>query len=137
MQLRSQNRHGRMFRGVKVAKLLDSLGTDQGSVPGKYDDLVVSGQSLPRDHQGMSGALLFCLQDEVDSCVGNSLPYKICFMTNDGVYVLGRNNLGCGSDYVRQQRFSADLMQNLGVFGFEARPPARRHNRDGNTGDAT
>jgi hypothetical protein len=34
---------------------------------------------------------------------------------------------------MRQQRFSANLVQNFGVFGFQARPFARRHNNDGDT----
>jgi len=29
-----------------------------------------------------------------------------------------------------KNRLAADLMQNLGMFGFESRPLARRHNRD-------
>jgi hypothetical protein len=37
---------------------------------------------------------------------------------------------------VRQERFSSDLVQDFGVFGFQARPFARGHDDDRNTRDA-
>jgi hypothetical protein len=52
-------------------------------------------------------------------------------MTDDGEYVLRRNDFRGRGNYMRQQRFSANLVQNFGVFGFQARPFARRHNNDG------
>jgi hypothetical protein len=116
---------------MKVAKLLYGLSTDQRSVPGEHDDLIIGTQGFFRDHESMAGATLFFLQDEVDSGVRNSLPHQIRFVTDDGVYIRRLNNLCGRSDHVRQQRFSAHLMQNFGMFGFKARPLARSHNGDG------
>jgi hypothetical protein len=76
------------------------------------------------------------LQNEVNPGVGHSLADAIGFVTNDGVYILRRNYSRGRSDYMRQQRFSSDLMQDFRMFGFQARPFARRHDCDGNTRDA-
>jgi hypothetical protein len=76
------------------------------------------------------------LQNEVNSGVGHSLADAIGFVTNDGVYILRRNYSRGRSDYMRQQRLSPDLMQDFRMFGFQARPFARRHDCDGNTRDA-
>src|ERR1700733_3376287 len=83
----------------------------------------------------MAGAALLFLQDEVDSRCGDSLANAVGFMTDDGIYIRRRNHLRSRRDYVRQQRLPPHLMQDFGVFGFQARPLARRHNRDGDTRD--
>src|ERR1700719_5025456 len=79
----------------------------------------------------MACAALFLLQNEVNSRVGNRLANAVRFMTNNSEYIPGGNHFGGGRDYVCHQWFSADLMQNFRVFGFEPRPFARRHNHDG------
>src|SRR5580692_1871406 len=81
----------------------------------------------------MSGATLFFLQNEVDSRVRNRLTDAIRFVTNNGEYILRRNHFCRRRDDVRQLRFSSDLVQHLGMFGFQARPFARRHNHDADT----
>ncbi len=72
------------------------------------------------------------LQNEANSGVGDRLTDAIGFMTDDGVYILHRNNFRGRSDHMRQQRLSADLVQDFRMFGFQARAFARCHNCDGN-----
>jgi hypothetical protein len=71
------------------------------------------------------------LQHKVDPSVNNCLAHSIRLVSDDGVNILRRHDIARGSDYMCQQRLSSDLVQNLGMFRFQARPFARRHNRDG------
>ena len=121
---------------MKIAKLLDGLRSDQRRVPRKHDDLVIGRQSLLCDHERVSRSALLFLQDKVDSSVTDGLTNPIGFMADNGVYILRRNHFRSRSDHMRQQRPSADLMQNFRMFGFQACPFARCHNCDGNTRDA-
>ena len=79
----------------------------------------------------MPGAPLFFLHDELDAGIGDRLPDSLRFVTDDGIYILRRNNVCRRGDNMGQKRFPADLMQNFRMLGFEARPLARSHYRDG------
>jgi hypothetical protein len=68
--------------------------------------------------------------------VSHCFTNAVRLMTNDGIHIARGNNLrGCGN-YMRQQWFASDLMQNFWMFGFQARPFARRHNGNGDVRDA-
>ena len=114
--------------------MFNGLGRDQGSVAGKHDYHIVGSQRLTRDHEGVSGTSLFALQNESDACVGHRGANSIGFMADDGIDIAGRNYLGGGCDYVRQQRLAADFVQHFGMLRFQAGPFACCHDRDGYAG---
>jgi hypothetical protein len=68
--------------------------------------------------------------------MSNGLANAIRFVTDDGEYISRRNDFRGCRYYVCQERFSADLVQDFGVFRFQARPFAGRHNYNSDTRNA-
>ena len=111
-------------------------GSNERRVAVEDDDQIVGGESLAGDHQRVSGAALFALQHETDAGGGDRVPDAVGFVPDDGIHIGGGNYFGRGRNHVRQQRLAADLMQHLGMLGFQARPFARCQDGDGYAGNA-
>jgi hypothetical protein len=121
---------------MERAELLDGFSGNQRSIPGKHNDMVVAiaiataGDRFARHHQRVSGAPLFGLQHEVHARARNRLTHALRLVADDHENVLGGHDLFRGRNHVRQDRLPANFMQNFGVFRFQPRALARRHNRD-------
>ena len=69
--------------------------------------------------------------DEVDAGGGQRLAHSLGFVSDDGEDVLRRNDFaGCRYN-VRQQRFSGDLVQDLGAARLQPRTFSGGQDRDG------
>ena len=118
----------------KALSFSNGFGRDQRGVAGEHDDLVVGRESFAGNHEGVSGAALLGLQDEVDAGMGNRFAHAISLMSDDGEDVSGGHDLGrCGDD-VGENWLAADFVENLGVPGFESRSFAGGHDCDGHAG---
>ena len=76
------------------------------------------------------------LQHESDAGGCDRGADAVGFVTDDGVDVAGRNYLGGGCDYVRQQGLAADFVQHFGMLGFQPGSFARGQDCDGYAGGA-
>lgn len=99
---------------MKIAQLANGFRSDERSISGEHDDLVVVRQRFARAHERVSGAALWILHYELDAGVLDRLADALGFVTDDCVDVGGGNDLLRGSDHVRQQRLASDLMQDFG-----------------------
>ena len=68
-EIGGQQGHRGFLSVVEGAQLLNGLGGDQRCVAGKHDDLLVWRESFACDHQGVAGASLLGLQDEINARV--------------------------------------------------------------------
>ena len=101
---------------MEIAQLLDGLRSDERGIAGEHDDQIVRSQRFARDHQGVSGAVLLLLQHESYTGSGHRAADTVGFVSDDRENVTGRDHSGRGCDYVGQKRFSANLVQHLGMF---------------------
>jgi hypothetical protein len=82
-------------------------------------------------HDGVSGAALLSLQNELDAQRLDSGAHLFRLMAHDDIDVFGRNDLlGC-FDNMRQQRLACYLMKHFGALGFKPGAFSRRHDYDG------
>src|SRR5450432_2872667 len=117
-----------------IAKLRNGFGSDQGSVAGKHEHVIVGGEGVAAHHQSMPSAPLFCLENEPDAVVLDRILDSVRFVTNDGEDVGRGDNLLRRVNHVLQKRFTTDLVKDLGQLGFQTRALARRENGDGEAG---
>ena len=106
-------------------------GVISGSVAVKHNHLVVGRQGIARNHQGVAGAFLRFLLDKFHAGVSDGLAHSVGLMTDDGVDIVRRDDLGRGGNHMRQQRLAADFVEHLGMFRFQPRALARSHDGDG------
>src|SRR4029077_13580156 len=120
---------------MKVAELPDGFGSNQRSVAGEHDDLVIfiARERFARHHERVPGAALSGLQHEVHARPGNRLSHALRLVADDHEDVLRGHDFLRGDYDMRQDRLAADVMQNTRMFRLESRTLARRHDRDGYT----
>src|SRR5260370_2092369 len=63
VEIGAEQSHGRILSGVEGAELPYRFSSNQRSVPGEHDDLVVSGCRTNGPHNRVPGATLFALHD--------------------------------------------------------------------------
>ena len=126
-----QNRHGRVILPVKVEDPGDGLGAEQGNVAGEHQHVVVPGQRLARRHDRVPGAKLFRLQHELHAGARHGFAHAFRLVPDDDENILRRQHCLGRLHHVVQQRPSADLVEDLGMSGFQPRALAGRHDGDG------
>ena len=131
-QAGGEQRHRGFLREMEIAQLLDGLRSDERGIAGEHDDQIVRSQRFAGDHQGVSGAALLLLQHESYTGSGHRAADTVGFVSDDGENVAGRDHSGRGCDYVGQKRFSANLVQYLGMFRLQ--PGAFACGQDGDRG---
>ena len=119
---------------MEIAQALNGFGRNQRSVARKNNDVVVGSEGIAGNHQGVTGAALLFLQNEVYPGMLNGLADAIGFVSDDGKDVAGGDDFGGGSDHVCEQGFPADFMKNLRIFRFKACAFAGSHDGDGDAG---
>src|SRR6185312_16598888 len=87
-RLSCQDCHGCVLREVKIAQAGNGFRTDQGDVPGEHENVVISGNAVPCTHDGMPGAALLGLRDELDPCLPYCRAHLFCLVADDYVDVL-------------------------------------------------
>ena len=116
---------------MKIAQALDDFGANERGVSRENENVVVLGERVLADHDGVSGAALLFLDDEAAAGVGHRLANAIGLEADDGVDVLGGNDLGSSLNDPAQERFAADFVEHLGMLRFEARAFSGGHDGDG------
>ena len=115
---------------MECTEFLNRLRHNQWSIARKHNHLVVASERVLSGHQRMAGAALLGLQDKLHARRRHRRAHLIGFMTDDDKHVLRRHDLDRGRNHMRQNRFSADFMENLGMPRLESRPLARGHDRN-------
>ena len=126
-----QNGHGRVILAVKVEDPGDGLGAEQGNVAGEHQHVVIPGQRLASRHDRVPGAELFRLHHELHAGARHGFAHAFRLVPDDDENILRRQHCLGRFHHVVQQRPSADLVQDLGMPGFQPRALARRHDGDG------
>ncbi len=126
--------HRRFFLQVEFAQALNGFGRDERSVARKNNDVVVGSEGVAGDHEGVTGAALFGLENEIYPGLSNGLADTVGFVSDDGKDVAGGDDFSGGSDHVSEQGFAADFMKNFRIFRFEACAFAGSHDGDGDAG---
>src|SRR5260370_18637848 len=124
-----------MLVEVEVERLGDGLGRDLGGVAGENDDMVVGRERGLRNHEGVAGAALLGLPDEVDAGVGEGVADAIGFVADDGKDVAGGNDVGGRGDNVGQQGVAANFLQDFRKLRLQAGAFSGGHDGDGYAGD--
>src|SRR5258708_1794140 len=88
-----------------------------------------------RNHEGMSGAALLGLEDEIDTGWGEGGADAIGFVAYDGKDVAGGNDVGGRGDDMCQQGFAANFMQDFRKLRLQAGAFAGGHDGDAYAGD--
>ncbi len=128
--------HGGALGEVEVADGLDGFGADEGDVAGEDEEVLgkgIAGEGeVGFEHlEGVAGAALLGLEDELDSggCYGGA--DAVGFVADDAVDVVGGDDGFCGGDDVEEEGAAADLVEDFGAFTFEPRAFAGGHDGDG------
>ncbi len=113
----------------------DGLGADEGDVAGEDDEVLgegIAGEGeVGLDHlQGVAGAALLGLEDELDAGVGDGVADAVAFVADDCSRSGRRDDGLCGGDDVQQQGTATNLVQYLGSLALEPRAFAGGHDRD-------
>jgi hypothetical protein len=74
------------------------------------------------DHlEGVAGSALLWLEDKLDPGGLDGGSDTVGFVTDDAVDLVGRDDLLCGGDNVKEEGTSTDLMENFRAFALEPR----------------
>ena len=84
---------------------------------------------------GVAGAFLLGLQDEVDSCVGDCGLDAVSLVADDAEDLGGGDDGAGGGDDVEEEGLTADLVEDLGAAALEAGAFAGGHDGDGEVGE--
>ena len=119
----------------RVAEGADGLGADEGDVAGEDDEVLGEGLAgegeVGLDHlQGVAGAALLGLEDELDAGVGDGGADAVALVADDAVDLVGGDDGLGGGDDVEQERAAADLVKDLGSLALEPRALAGGHDGD-------
>jgi hypothetical protein len=101
---------------MKLAKLSNRIGLDQGDIAGKDENAFILADRIAGAHHGMSGAVLFSLDNKIDSCMLDGRAHLLRLVPNHNVNVFGLDDLAGRSNHMRQQRLAAHLMQHFGAL---------------------
>jgi hypothetical protein len=123
--------HGGLLGVVEGGQRGQGLGVNERSVAGEDQDVFVAGDGFAGTLDGVAGAALLGLVDEMDAGGGDGRFHFFCLVADDGEDVFRGDDLGSGGDYVGQERLAADFMQHFGAAGFEAGAFAGGHDDDG------
>jgi hypothetical protein len=80
---------------------------------------------------GVAGAALLLLEDELGAGVGDGGADAVGFVADDAEDVVGGNDGAGGGEDVEKEGLAADLVENLGAAAFEAGSFAGSHDGDG------
>jgi len=80
---------------------------------------------------GVAGAALLGLEDELDAGVFDGSFYPVGFVADDAEDVVGGDDLLCGGDDVEEERAASDLVEDFGALAFKAGAFACGHDGDG------
>ena len=127
--------HRGLLVEVQLADGGDGLGLDEGDVAGEDEEVLGDGGAGDGeegfDHlEGVAGAALLLLQDELDSGGGYGGLYAVGFVADDAVDPVGGDDGPGGGDDVEQKCAAADLVQDLGALALEPRALAGGHDGD-------
>ena len=127
--------HGGMFAEVGFADAGDGLRTDQRDVSGEDEEVFGDGRGVLRVEgfdllEGVAGAALLCLEDELHAGGGDGGADALGLMTDDAEDALGWNEGASGGNHVQQKGLSADFVQHLWPAALEAGAFAGGHDCD-------
>jgi hypothetical protein len=80
---------------------------------------------------GVAGAALLGLEDELDAGVFDGSFYTVGFVADDAEDLVRRDDLLCGGDDVEEEGAASDLVEDFGALAFEAGAFACGHDGDG------
>ena len=129
--LGGENGHGGGLGDVEVAHGGDGLRTDERHVAAEHEDMIVAGQRLAALHEGVSGAALVELLDELGSERREFSADALGLMADDAEDIGRGDDAGSGADDVAEQGTSGDPVEHLGQLGLEAGALAGGENGDG------
>jgi hypothetical protein len=115
---------------MKIADFGKSFREDERHIAGKHQDVLVLLHRGASTHDGMAGAALLCLKNKPHARISHRILNLLCLMANDDKDIAGWRYLGCGCDYLRQQRPATNFVENFRTLGFESRAFTSRHNDD-------
>ena len=118
-----QDGHGGVLGEVEGAERGEGGGLDEGDVAREDEEVFGWGGAGEVGFElleGVAGAALLGLEDELDAGVGDGGADAVGFVANDAEDVGGwRYGLGGGDD-VEEQGLAADFVEDLGAAGLEA-----------------
>ena len=115
---------------MEVEQFRDGFRANERGIAREHDDVIVGRQGFAGGHQGVARAALRLLQDETDTGRGHGFAHAVGLVADDGVDMLGLDDLGGRGDDMGEERLAPDFVQDLGMFRLQARAFARRHNGD-------
>src|SRR5215472_2016592 len=110
LQFGTEQGHRGLLAKMKISQVSDCFRGDQWCIAREHNDVFVSGQSVARDHERVTGALLLRLQDEVHACMLESGANTVGFVANNRVHVAGSNNAGSRTYDMLKERHPAHFM---------------------------
>ena len=116
---------------MKVEQEGDGLGRDLGSIAGENDDVVVVLEGGLSDHEGVSGAALFGLQNKIYAGGGDGGADAVGFVADDGEDIIRRDDTSGGGDDVRKQGLAANFVEDFWQLRFQACAFAGGHDGNG------
>ena len=127
---RGQERSRSATPPVVLDQLPQSIGLDLRSVAIQHQEIARHAfQEFPRDHDGMTGAALFGLQNETRPSPLQGGADEVRVMTDDDDYCIGLKSCGGFVDEM-QHRDATDGMEDLGAVAHHARALAGSHDED-------
>ena len=125
-----------MLGEVEVADGGEGFGADEGDVAGEDEEVFGKGSAgegeVGFEHlEGVAGAALLGLQDELDAGGGDGGADAVGFVADDAVDVVGGDEGFGGGDDVEEEGSAADLVEDFGALGFEPGAFAGGHDGDG------
>ena len=106
-------------------------GGDERSIAGEYEHLIVGREGFAGDHEGVSGAALFGLEDEIYAERSDGFADAFGLVSDDDEDIARGDDLGGGGYDVGEDGFAGDFVEDLRVPGLEARAFAGGHDGDG------
>ena len=128
--------HGGVLAEVDVADSGDGFGADEGDVAGEDEQMFREGLAgeleVGFEHlEGVAGAALLGLQDELDAGGGDGGADAVGFVADDAEDVVGGDDGFGGGDDVEEEGLAADLVEDFGALAFEAGTFTGGHDGDG------
>ncbi len=128
--------HGGVLGEVEVADGAEGFGADEGDVAGEDEKVLGKGSAgegeVGFEHlEGVAGAELLLLEDELDASGGDGGVDAVGFVADDAVDVVGGDEGFSGGDDVEKECSAANLVEDFGVLALEAGAFTGGHDRDG------
>ena len=130
-RLGGEERHRSFFAEMEVADARYRLRANQGHIAGEHQNILVALHLLARAHNGVAGAALLLLKNEIYAGECHRLLRPLSFVANDGVDPVGGNNLPGGFNHMLKQWLACNDVQNFRMLGLEPRALAGGHDGNG------